>query len=329
MEQSRQTQQPHLYSNRLHLKSMSKTRDDYHCGKKKWLSRDTECVSSDEGEDWPESNEAPSPALSEMEATVNVPGCDLCWTLDDIRTQCIDAVFSDRLSPTRGEEGRDALATLYTTAKTGAVPKQLDVPLVRTRVCSERVNWSSNEDAVIRAMILQHGNQWSRIAVELPGRTCAAVRNRWFRLHEEDMHTLGERRDQVPPSLDAFRGVNSAESILTASSNEDRSNWNKEEDEVVMNAYRKKRRTWRNIAQLLPGRTEHAIRNRLYRLTVHSQPSPSQGCWTTAEDKLIMTSVCEHGKKWTLIAQRMPNRTEDAIRNRYTRLHRAALKAAQ
>jgi hypothetical protein len=42
--------------------------------------------------------------------------------------------------------------------------------------------------------------------------------------------------------------------------------------------------------------------------------------WTRAEDAIIVNSVQELGHKWFQIAQRLPGRTDHAIRNRYHRL---------
>jgi len=42
--------------------------------------------------------------------------------------------------------------------------------------------------------------------------------------------------------------------------------------------------------------------------------------WSRAEDETIVRSVNELGNKWATIAERLPARTEHAIRNRYARL---------
>ena len=42
--------------------------------------------------------------------------------------------------------------------------------------------------------------------------------------------------------------------------------------------------------------------------------------WSKFEDATIVQSVEELGHKWYLIAQRLPGRTDHAIRNRYHRL---------
>merc|ERR1711865_483854 len=47
---------------------------------------------------------------------------------------------------------------------------------------------------------------------------------------------------------------------------------------------------------------------------------PERMSWTKAEDVNIVNGVHELGHKWYQIAQRLPGRTDHAIRNRYHRL---------
>merc|ERR1712039_938117 len=42
--------------------------------------------------------------------------------------------------------------------------------------------------------------------------------------------------------------------------------------------------------------------------------------WSPSEDAIIMNSVREFGHRWCQVAQRLPHRTDHAIRNRYRRL---------
>ena len=42
--------------------------------------------------------------------------------------------------------------------------------------------------------------------------------------------------------------------------------------------------------------------------------------WTEQEDAQLMQLVSVHGRKWKIIAESIPNRTHDALRNRYERL---------
>ncbi|EOD19856.1 hypothetical protein EMIHUDRAFT_242472 [Emiliania huxleyi CCMP1516] len=49
--------------------------------------------------------------------------------------------------------------------------------------------WTEQEDAAIRAGVLQHGTKWRNFP--LPGRSTDAVRNRWGRLKERDTADAG------------------------------------------------------------------------------------------------------------------------------------------
>jgi len=46
--------------------------------------------------------------------------------------------------------------------------------------------------------------------------------------------------------------------------------------------------------------------------------------WSPGEDAIIVGSVREFGHRWFQIAQRLPHRTDHAIRNRYQRLLKMA-----
>ena len=51
---------------------------------------------------------------------------------------------------------------------------------------------------------------------------------------------------------------------------------------------------------------------------------PDRVTWSRYEDELILRSVQALGHKWNRIAERLPGRTEHAIRNRYARLQSLA-----
>ena len=39
--------------------------------------------------------------------------------------------------------------------------------------------WSLEEDELLRRLIIQYGQQWSKIAAHFPGRTDVIIKNRW------------------------------------------------------------------------------------------------------------------------------------------------------
>ena len=63
-----------------------------------------------------------------------------------------------------------------------------------------------------------------------------------------------------------------------------------------------------------------------------SQPKPGgdgkQG-WTEEEDAQIVSTVLEIGERWSHIAAQLPDRTDDAVRNRYKRLQRKKSAVAE
>jgi|MesohylFT_1024984.scaffolds.fasta_scaffold61909_1 hypothetical protein len=82
---------------------------------------------------------------------------------------------------------------------------------------------------------------------------------------------------------------------------------------------------WAVIAQSLSGRTDDAVRNRYLRLSkkngdLSQRDSLKKGdMWTTAEDDLINDGVQRYGQKWHVIADFLPGRSANAVRNRYLR----------
>lgn len=131
--------------------------------------------------------------------------------------------------------------------------------------------------------------------------------------------------------------------------------WTDEEDAVIIKAIGTVGCKWRAVAEMLPGRSDDAVRNRWARLlregrsvtpadgfvkvktnrSVNNktkQPRPAgvaaRQCWTREEDCLILESVDTMGTKWTQISRLMPNRTEHGVRNRYNRLMLLALEKA-
>lgn len=154
---------------------------------------------------------------------------------------------------------------------TTAVPVQTALPLPAPaessigggcgRNLAGRTAWSDEEDAMVVRSVREHGCKWRQIAALFPGRSDDAIRNRWKRVRYLPEHNGGV--DVKPP--DKLKHVAGAAS-LEEKAQPERVSWSAAEDDMIMNSIEELGHRWQKIAERLPGRTEHAIRNRFARL---------------------------------------------------------------
>uniref|UniRef100_H3HDD6 Myb-like DNA-binding protein n=1 Tax=Phytophthora ramorum TaxID=164328 RepID=H3HDD6_PHYRM len=90
-------------------------------------------------------------------------------------------------------------------------------------------HWSFEEDSTLEQMVLQGCHSWGEVAAHIPGRTAKQCRERW--------------RNHLDPSIN-------------------KSPFTPEEDNIIQEGFEKMGNRWTQIAELLPGRTEDAVKLR-------------------------------------------------------------------
>ncbi|KAJ7718835.1 Homeodomain-like protein [Mycena olivaceomarginata] len=92
--------------------------------------------------------------------------------------------------------------------------------------------------------------------------------------------------------------------------------WTANEDELLLLAVSRCGNgvNWKTVACAVPGRTNKACRKRwLNSLSPHLKKS----AWTPSEDRALLDLYDINGPKWSVIAERLHGRTDDACSKRY------------
>ncbi|KAI9142033.1 Homeodomain-like protein [Paraphysoderma sedebokerense] len=134
--------------------------------------------------------------------------------------------------------------------------------------------WTPNEDVSLMQAVSKWGNQWSKIAEEVGGRTDVQCRFRYTQ------QLLLEKK--MGP-------------------------WTPDEDYRLTQAVNEHGKDWIKVATLVPGRTNLQCRQR-YKYVL--DPSIDKSPFTTSEQIKLLKLYLEKGRKWAKIASNLAGRTD-------------------
>lgn len=90
--------------------------------------------------------------------------------------------------------------------------------------------------------------------------------------------------------------------------------WSQEEDAKAVALLAELGPKWTKVGKMIGGRTGKQVRDRYLG---HLKPNISFEKWTEEEDALIIALYDKFGSRWLQIAEHLPHRTNDQVKNRY------------
>ena len=147
----------------------------------------------------------------------------------------------------------------------------------------KRGKWTEEEDRLLSVAVDEFGTKnWKQVCEGVPGRSTVQCMHRWSKI--------------LKPGL--VKGP-----------------WSPEED-LILKQYVREFGTnnWKECCKLVKGRNGKQCRERWANIL---KPSVKKGDWTPEEDKIMFEMQQQIGSQWTKIAEYLPGRTENSIKNRY------------
>jgi hypothetical protein len=161
--------------------------------------------------------------------------------------------------------------------------------------------WTPEEDATLTRVIHEQGNDWVRVACQVPGRTNTQCRSRWVTVLDPTIDQTGARKNKEK--------------------------WTGQEDAQLIEAVTKHGNSWIAVSSLVPGRTNAQCRQRWDRsLDPNIQVAldvatarKNKNLWSKKEDRTLIQGVKKHGNSWVAVAALIPGRTNTQCRQRWYR----------
>eukprot|EP01138_Halocafeteria_seosinensis_P005765 gb/GECG01005894.1/.p1 GENE.gb/GECG01005894.1/~~gb/GECG01005894.1/.p1 ORF type:complete len:797 (+),score=98.80 gb/GECG01005894.1/:1-2391(+) len=162
-------------------------------------------------------------------------------------------------------------------------------------------NWTAKEDSQLRSAVIQHGPEgWEKIASKISQTSKS----------EKSSTDCQARWAKIIRPEGMYQGA-----------------WTEEEDNVIRDMVQVHgTKHWAQIAKVLLCRSGKQCRERWFNVL---DPEIKRDPFSAEEDELILKEKFKEGSKWASIANKLPGRTDNAIKNRYNSTLRRVMTHAR